>query len=136
MGELPKSFTDAVFAVGIQKIVNDYGAALASRKSLFADVSELPYPKYLIKAAILVAISSTCDEKMKARLKANFMSLADWQEGIGPGPHDIDVADRPGETTQEHAKRFLQGAPAYMSLSKRSITEMEGLLAELKSLGL
>jgi hypothetical protein len=129
------SVTNAILAAGVQKIVNDYGAALASRNGLFADASELPYPKPVIKAAILAAISITSDEKMRALLKANFMSLADWQEGIGPGPHDMDVTTRPGETIQEQAKRFSQAAPVYMALHKRVATEMEGLLAELKSHG-
>jgi hypothetical protein len=133
---MPDAVTNAIWAAGVQKIVNDYGAAIMARKGMFADASELPYPKPVIKAALLAFIALTQDEKMRALLKANFMSLADWQEGIGPGPHDIDVADRRGETIQEHAKRFSQAAPAYMALSKRSITEMEGLLAELKSLGL
>jgi hypothetical protein len=128
------SVATVIFAVGAQKIVNDYGAALESRKSSFADVSELPYLKSVIKAAILAALAITGDEKMRDVLKANFVSLADWQEGIGPGPHDLDVTQHPGETIQDQAKRISRAAPAYMELSKRVTTEMEGLLAELKSL--
>jgi hypothetical protein len=113
------SFTDEVFAVGLQKIVNDFGAVLASRKTSYADASELPYPKYLIKCAMLAAISTTRDEKMKELLKSNFVLLADWQDGIGPGPHDLDLADRPGETDSGERKAlFASGPSIYGALEK------------------
>ena len=128
--------TNQILAAGVQKIINDYGAAIEFRKSTFADVSELPYPKPVIKAAMIAAMQIVQDENAREALKTNFVLLADWQEGIGPGPHDLDVADRPGETIQEHAKRFSETAPAYMAILKRVTTEMQGLLAELKSLGL
>src|ERR1700679_2161591 len=131
---MSNSVTDAVLAAGVQKIINDYGAALESRKSSFADASELPYPKPVIKAAILAALSITHDERMREVMRNNYMFLAEWQEGIGPGPHDLDVADRPGETIQEKAKRISQAGPAYIALHKRVATEMEALLAEVKSL--
>ena len=133
---MSNSITEVIFAVGAQKIVQDFGHALPSCKGSFADVSELPYPKSVIKVAILAALSIAGDTRVRERLKAAFVSLADWQEGIGPGPHDLDAAQRPGETIQELAKRISQTAPAFMALSKRVTTEMEGLLAELKSLGL
>jgi hypothetical protein len=128
--------TDQILAAGAQKIVNDYGAAIESRKSAFADDSELPNPKPVIKAAMIAAIQVVQDAKARELLKTNFVLLADWQEGIGPGPHDLDVADRPGETIQEQAKRISETAPAYMAILKRVTTEMQGLLAELKSLSL
>jgi hypothetical protein len=118
------------------KIIKAYGAAMMSKKGLYADASELPYPKVRIREALIIGIAATQDEKARALYRNGYVTLADWQEGIGPGLHDLDVADRPGETIQENAKRLLEASPAYMEHSKRVIAEMHVLLAELKSIEL
>lgn len=68
-----------------EKIIKAYGAAVMSKKDLYADVSELPYPKVKIKEAFLIGIVATQDEKARTLLRNGYVTLADWQEGIGPG---------------------------------------------------
>jgi hypothetical protein len=120
----------------VENIALAYLAVLVTRKSRPADASELPYPKATIKSALIVAIALTEDVQTRERLRSAFAQLADWQEGIGPGPHMLDVADRPGEDIRANAKRIAEDAPAYLALSKRVTAEMEQLIAELKALGL
>ena len=117
-----------------EKIIHAYGAAMTSRKSLYADAAELPYPKATIKMALLIGIAATQDKKARELLKTGYVTLADWQEGIGPGPHNLDVVERPGETIQALAKRVSETAPAYVELGKKVTKEMEGLLAEINSI--
>jgi hypothetical protein len=125
-----------ISAAEAERIINDYGAALMARTGLYSDASALPHPKLKIKEALMIGIAATRDVKERDTLKAAFMALADWQEGIGPGPHDLDVAARPGEDIRAIAKRVAEAGPAYLALSKRVTEEMEQLLAELKTLGL
>ncbi len=66
----------------VERIVRANGAAMISHKSIPSDVSELPYPKHLIKAALIAAISVTKDPKMREQLKSGFVTLGDWQEGV------------------------------------------------------
>lgn len=128
-------FTDAVFAVGLQKIVNDYGDALASHKTSFADASELPHPKPLIKFAMLAAIAGTQDKPAREHLKTSLMWLADWQEGVGPGPHPLERALKIDDVV-ESAKRFSAAYPSYSETLVKVVAEMQAQLAEFKALGL
>jgi hypothetical protein len=88
---------------------------------------------YAIKEALMIGIVAAQDENARTLLRNGYVTLADWQEGIGPGPHDLDLADRPGETIQENVKRVREVAPAYLELSKRVTAEMAELLTELNS---
>jgi hypothetical protein len=129
----PPSAASMMSGADAEKIIQAYGAAMESQKGVYADASELPYPKAKIKEALLIAIALQPDEKARNLLKTSYVALADWQEGIGPGPHNLDVADRPGETIQDNARRLHATAPAYMELSKKVIAEMQVLLAEVNS---
>jgi hypothetical protein len=112
----------------------NYGAALAARTELYSDAARLPYPKIKIKEALMIGIFATHDATARDMLKGAYVSLADWQEGIGPGLHDLDLTDRPGDETRAQARRIVESGPAYLALSKRVTTEMEQLIKELKSL--
>jgi hypothetical protein len=118
-----------------QRIVRAYGDALLSRKSMYADASDLPYSKSIIKEALVVAMMATKDKQVRDQIMCSFLYLADWQDGIGPGPHDLNLTPRPGETIQERAKRFMEKSPAYMELSKKVVLEMQALFEELKTRG-
>jgi len=120
---------------GVQRIVNDYGAVQMSRKSTFADASELPYPKPVIKRAMIAAMSITQDAKTRELLKDSYVSLADWQEGIGPGPHPFETAIAIKDV-RASAEAVCAASPSYMEINAKVIAEMEDLMAELKVLGL
>lgn len=118
----------------LQKIVVAYGDALASRKSRPTDASQLPYPKATIKSALIAAIAVTEDAKMREWLRSAFVQLADWQEGIGPGPHSmVDLFG--GDGLREEAKRISEAGPSMLKIGAEVIAEMQALLAELKALG-
>ncbi len=138
---------DAILAAGVEKIVHAYSAAILARKSMISDISELPYPKPVIKGALLAALSLTTDAKMREQLKSSFVSLADWQEGVGPGPYPFDTTDTAkivsadflsmsDAETLAMIKRMAPAMPAYKDMLVRVATESQALLDELKALGL
>lgn len=119
----------------IQKIVSAYGAAMSSRQSIYSDESELPFPKPAIKSALIAAIKTSDDATMREQLKAAYVMLADWQDGIGPGPHSLEVTAADLADPMAAAKRFTAGA-SLTEVPARAAAEGQTLLAELKSLGL
>lgn len=126
--------TNRIFAVGVRKIVNDYDAVIMSRKSRFSDVSELPYPKPVIKAALLASISVTKNTKMREQLKTSFVSLADWQEGVaalGPDPFSQVTPD---EDIKASAKRIFEKGQPFVELGAKAVSECKALLEELEEL--
>ncbi len=105
----------------------------------------MPYPKPVIKAALIAAISATKDAKMREQLKASFVSLADWQEGVGPGPYPFDTTKTKKEDilsmsdadTLAMAKRIAAtDTSAFNKISAKMLAEGQALLDELKALGL
>jgi hypothetical protein len=138
-GNVAKSsdtITNAILIAGVQKIVHDYGAALESCKSTYADASELPYPKPVIKRAMIAAITMTQDAKMRETLKTSYMLLADWQEGVAALGPDPFLQITPDDDIRESAKRISERGKPFMELHARVIAEMQALTAELKALGL
>jgi hypothetical protein len=119
----------------VQKIVAVYVAQLLSRKSKPLDASELPYPKATIKLALIAAIAVTEDTTMREQLRSAFVQLADWQEGIGPGPHSM-IELIGGDDLVEEARRIGAAGPSIMKIGARVTAEMQALPAELKSLGM
>jgi hypothetical protein len=97
-----------------QAIVNAYGAALASKTSRVVDASHLPHPKSRIKAALVVVMQATPEGSMRNLLKAGYVSLANWQDGIGKGGQLVDTTE----------------------IQQRVAPEAAKLAGELKSLGL
>ena len=120
---------------GVQKVVDDYGAAQMSRKSTFADASELPYPKPVIKTALIAAMLMHKDRKIRELLRSSYVSLADWQEGIGPGPHPLEAAVQI-EDIRASVEALCAASPSYMEINAKVIAEMHALMAELTELGL
>ncbi len=112
-----------------EMIVHAYSAALSSRKSMISDAAGLPYPKPQIKSALVAAIKATQDVKVRGQLKAAGVALADWQEGVGPGPEAF-------ETTIKRAQSAAASSPSFAELSAMVATEGRALLDELKSIGL
>jgi len=119
----------------VERILHAYAAAILSRKSVISDASELPYPKATIKAALIAALSVTKDPKMREQLKSSFVSLADWQEGVGPGPYPFDPKMKDGEDTLAMAKRIAEAPSSFPEISAKMLAEGRALLDELKALG-
>lgn len=69
-----------------ETVLADYGIVLgtaAPQPGYVADVKALPHPKPRIKEALVVALRSMQDPHMRSQLKKAYVSLADWQEGVG-----------------------------------------------------
>lgn len=131
----PSAAPKTLALTDIEKIVIAYGEAMVSMRSMVADQSGLPYPKPVIKAALIAAISATNDAKMLEQLKSAFISLADWQEGIGPGPHVFNVTDKDLENPMATMKQ-IQANQSFTDVPARVAAEAQELSNELKALGL
>jgi hypothetical protein len=123
-----------------EKIVQDFGAVLASAApapGCVADVRKLPHSKERIKQALVFALRMTKEPQTREQLKIGYISLADWQEGVGDAAVGIDLTNiDPNPDPVELAKRITsQGAAAEKWMPKVK-AEQEVLKAELQRLGL
>jgi hypothetical protein len=123
-----------------EKIVQDYGAVLGSAApgpGCVADARKLPHPKQRIKQALVFALRMTKEPQMREQLKVGYISLSDWQDGVGDAPVGIDLTNvDPNADPVELAKRIAsQGAAAEKWMPKVK-AEQEALKVELKKLGL
>lgn len=123
-----------------EKIVQDYSAVLGSAApapGCVADARKLPHQKERIKQALVFALRMTKEPQMREQLKVGYISLSDWQEGVGDATVGIDLTNMgPNADPVQLAKRITtQGAAAEKWLPKVK-AEQEALKAELQKLGL
>ena len=123
-----------------EKIVQDYGAVLGSTAptpGCIADARKLPHSKERIKQALVFALRMTKEPQMREQLKVGYISLSDWQEGVGDATVGIDLINMDlNADPVELAKRITsQGAAAEKWMPKVE-AEQEALKAELQKLGL
>ena len=77
------------------QIIQAYGKILETTVSIpgtVVDSNKLPYPKQMIKDAIVLALRSTNDLKTKESLKFGYIQLSHWQQGVGDARQDLDVS--------------------------------------------
>lgn len=121
-----------------REIVSAYGAVLENGPvpGTVADERELPYPKKTIKQALLVLLKTTTDPKMRGNLKAGYVCLADWQQGVGPHRVGFDISkfDQTDDTlsigrriaaTEESVKAWLEKADIEQKCLASELREME-----------
>ena len=120
------------------KIVQEYGTALISEARpgrYVTDVRNLPHPKEHIKQAHILLLRLNTDPKEREALKIGYISLANWQEGVGDIPVSLDEinlnADPIGLVTQIAA----QGDRLVKWLAVVD-EEHKALKSELQELGL
>jgi hypothetical protein len=121
-----------------REIVGTYGDVLASGPvpGTVADTIELPYPKDTIKKAILVLLRATKDPSMREHLKSGYVSLADWQPGVGPSRVGLDVTKLDlASDTAELARLVVARNESANEWLPKAKAEQESLVAELKELG-
>ncbi|HWP23358.1 MAG TPA: hypothetical protein VNM15_04115 [Candidatus Binatia bacterium] len=119
------------------KIASDYGAVLASSAApppgCVADARKLPHPKEQIKNALVYALGIVEDPQMRSALKICYISLANWQEGVGDIDTGLNVTKiDPSGDIHELAKWIV--ASEKWLLKARA--ERESLVGELHKLGL
>ena len=123
------------------KIVQDYGAMLMSTGApppgCFADVRKLPYAKDRIKEAIAFALGSTPDPQIREHLKIAYLSLADWQEGVGDTIVGIDTSPGAmGSDPRELAARIASQATELQRWKPKADAERAALATDLSRFGL
>ncbi len=131
-GALPKSMTDNE----AMKVINAYGKAIMEKKSVFGDLSALPYPKARIKEAIIHGIKESDDPKFREQLKAAYVALAEWQQGSGDqsGLGDL-ISDEVADPAKAMA-RVAADRGGLLRLSEQVAKEATSLHAELQALGI
>jgi hypothetical protein len=74
-------------------VVAEFGEILARGPvpGSVADVQSLPYPKEEIKRSIIQILATATDPQLREHLKFAYVSLADWQVGVGPENQGLDV---------------------------------------------
>lgn len=128
--------TDDVFTV-----IGEYGEIMeksAPAPGCAADVKKLPYPKHVIKAALIKALKSTSDHQLKEHLKTGYIFLSRWQEGVGEKDQGIDLSkiDR-NQSAEDIARAMLLAEQAAdgKDWNKIILDEQKTLMQELKTLG-
>ncbi len=135
-----KSTTASGGGNDIMMIVQAYGKVLetdAPTPGTVADASKLPYPKQQIKEALVAAIAAEPDHQTREHLKVAYISLADWQDGVGVANKALDVAslDR-DQGTNALAKQVVAAVESGKDWTNAAKREAETLKKELEELGL
>ena len=127
--------------IDVMAIIQAYGKTLetdAPAPGCVADESKLPYTKDTIKKAIIAGLKNTDNDQMKENLKIGYISLSNWQEGVGEKVQGIDISkiDR-NQSTEDIARAMESAEQAFdgKDWSKVILDEQETLMQELKSLG-
>lgn len=125
----------------LNKIASDYGAVLASSAApapgCVADAGKLPHRKEHIKEALVYALRVIEDPQMRNALKICYVSLANWQEGVGDTDVGADFTKiDPRADIHEFANRIASQASVWKNWSIKASAERESLVGELQKLGL
>lgn len=120
-------------------VVADFGECLEKRAPVpgsVADVSELPYQKDEIKVAILLMLKAIKDRQLREHLKFAYVSLANWQAGVGAKHQGLDITklDR-SKSALELAKEVVGRHEEMEKWQPKIKAEQEALIAELQQLG-
>lgn len=113
------------------EIVAAYHAALAIHSEPIADVRSLPYPKALIKTAVLAELGRAVDFETIRRLTESFLSLAKWQL---LSSHDVAVLRKNPVSlgVNSPARGQAEASRDYKNLLNRVTAETVILGAELQ----
>jgi hypothetical protein len=119
-------------------IINAYGAFLeksAPTPGCVADASKLPFPKARISEAILFSLGRS-DPQMKEMLKAGYLELANWQEGVGPEDRGIDTSKLTGAVDiAAQARAILAQAEGMDEWNNMVSAELALRIAQLREKG-
>ena len=122
------------------KIIHSYGEILENNAPIpgtVADINKLPYSKQEIKNAIIQALKTMDDPKMKEYLKGGYIMLSDWQDGVDLTSKGIDLSIiNTNQDTKNIAKSILEQSTDIEQWTAIVEKEQEILKQELKKLGL
>jgi hypothetical protein len=125
----------------LSTVASDYGAVLASSAApapgCVADARKLPHPKQDIKRALVYTLRIVEDPHMRNALKLCYVSLANWQEGIGDADVGIDFTRLdPNVDIHDLAKQITSHSPEWEKWSLKAKVERAALVGELQNLRL
>lgn len=122
------------------QVVRAYGKALeteAPTPGTVADVKKLPYPKQVIKDAIVTALRRMTDSQTKEQLKVGYLCLSSWQEGVGEANQGFDVLSLDmSQDTESLVKAALEQSAGSGVWVDEIQKEQAALKQELQELGL
>lgn len=123
-------------------IISAYGKTLEhlgpTPGATVADESKLPFPKERIKTAYLTALRASNDPQLRSVLKAGFVSLADFQSGVGNSNagHDLSGVDVTQISDSDLLALVNKGTGSReMELLEKATREAEQLTRELTAAG-
>jgi hypothetical protein len=123
-----------------ESIVVAYGAALeAHTPAPVVDIKALPYSKDEIKRAILAELGKISDpklEKLREHLKAGYLMLAGFQDGVGETPPAFDFPKLdPSQINQALIKEMLPKLELIHKWNAIVENEQQILIGDLRELG-
>ena len=124
----------------LARVVQAYGKVLETKApapGTVADVKKLPYPKPVIKKALVAALRITDDPKMKEHLKIGYILLSAWQEGVGENDQGLNtLALDMSQDTKSLAQAVLEQSSGSEKWIAKAQEEKETLAKELQEMGL
>lgn len=134
----PKQQRAVVSITSPNVVVAEFGEILARGPApgSVGDVQSLPYPKEEIKRSIIQILSTVTDPQLREHLKFAYVSLADWQVGVGPRNQGLDITeiDR-SKPVQEILDNIGAGGEEMNKWQPIVKAEQEALIADLQKLG-
>ena len=119
-------------------VVSEFGEILARGPvpGSVTDVRSLPYPKEEIKRSIIQILATSADPQLHEHLKFAYVSLADWQVGVGPMNQGLDITEIDRSKPVQELLDNIGARGEEMSKWQLIVkTGQEALIADLQKLG-
>jgi len=101
-----------------------------------ADERELPYPKQAIKQALVALLRTTSDAQIRGNLKAGYLCLSDWQQGVGSHRVGFDISSiNQIDDNLSIGKRIAATDEAAKPWLAKAEEENKLLVADLREMG-
>ncbi len=108
-------------------VVSEYGAILEKHEAMsICDASALPQPKDQMKLALKTVLKRTTDRNLRSAFEVAFVSLADFQDGVGPTPFRFALPDPSNISKEAIAENSM-----YLKLMAKVEEERAQLSTEL-----
>lgn len=101
------------------EVLDAYGALLEGYPGFIMDVTMLPQPKPQMKVLLKTLYGLTSDPKLQSLFTGGFMSLANFQEGVGPNAIDPNIVPDDFVSQGLEGIRRLASDPAFSAKLER-----------------
>ncbi len=121
-------------------MIGAYGALLDKYPGFIMDVTMLPQSKLKMKVLLKTLYGLTSDPKLHSLFTEGFMSLANFQAGVGSDPVDPNIipddfaTDDPPTAQELERTRRLASDPAFSAKLERFIFWQQALAKEASEL--